>query len=75
MHRENQMVISSRRKHFTECVGCQTTLIFPEKQRCKETSDFQHCPVCGQQFSMTEAAVSGQTSDDQRLEDFFARFS
>jgi hypothetical protein len=78
MYGENQMATSSRRKRFTECVVCRTTQIFPglsENRDLGESGDFRHCPVCGQGFSTIDTAVNGPTSDHQRLEEFFARFS
>ena len=71
------MAASSSRKRFSECVVCQTTLIFPglSEQDKATANDFRQCPVCGQGFSTTETAVNGPTCDDQRLEEFFARFS
>jgi hypothetical protein len=72
------MAAFSPGKRFTECPVCRTTPIFPglsENNGTLETNGVHRCPVCGQGFSTTETVVNGPTSDDQRLEEFFARFS
>ena len=72
------MAASSPRKRFTECSVCRITLIFPgllENNGRSETTGVRHCPVCGAGFSSPEVAADRPGSDDNRLEEFFARFS
>jgi len=72
------MGTSLPRRRFTECVVCGATLIFPGLSANNgklETNDVWQCPVCGQGFSTNATAVNRPISDDQRLEEFFARYS